>query len=142
MKDKTMFDTNILVYAFDIESGKKHEICKSLVEKVFYGQSDGIVSNQILGELFYTLTKKSGHNLSAEDAYKIVEKLIDSDKWVKLNYSAETVKRAMSNFKNTGMHFWDAIIAETMKENGITTIITENTEDFKNSGVKTINPLK
>ncbi len=37
--------------------------------------------------------------------------------------------------------FWDALLASTMKRNFVTTIITENTKDFKELEVKVVNPL-
>lgn len=137
-----MFDTNILVYAFDVESREKHEVCKKLVEKVFAGEDKGAITNQIAGELFHALTKKASHNISVEDAYDIVEKFIDSDKWLKVNYSAGTIKRAMTLSKNNKMHFWDAVITETMKEYGIAKIITENSKDFRETGVAVLNPFE
>jgi len=39
--------------------------------------------------------------------------------------------------------FWDALIAATMLENGVKTIFTENTADFRKIPfIKAVNPLK
>lgn len=49
----------------------------------------------------------------------------------------------MNTAINQKVDFWDALIAETMKENGIVKIYTENEQDFmKIPGIKVVNPLK
>lgn len=63
--------------------------------------------------------------------------------WTKINYSADTLEQAMNTAINQKVDFWDALIAETMKENGIVKIYTENEQDFmKIPGIKVVNPLK
>ncbi len=53
-------------------------------------------------------------------------------------YSSATKKSAYQ-----GTPFWDALIAETMLENGVSTIYTENEKDFKKMrGINAINPFK
>lgn len=143
MKDELFFDTNIIVYAYDASEEKKREICASLLERVYEKEIVGIVSNQILGELFKVLTENIEKPISIEDARLIIEDIIDSDSWTKINYSQETVRRAIITVKLHKVPFWDAVIAETMKENGIFALYTENEKDFKKvPGIKVINPIK
>jgi predicted nucleic acid-binding protein len=143
MKEKAMFDTNILVYAYDVSDPEKREKCKRLVEEVFSGERLGVVSNQILGELFVVLTEEIRNPLSAEEAGLIVDGIIESKNWAKVNYNSETVKRAIETSKKLNIHFWDTVIGETMLENNIFVIFTENEKDFnKIPKIKVINPLK
>ena len=40
------------------------------------------------------------------------------------------------------MHFWDAVIMETMKENGIGKVFTENVRDFAGTkGIEVVDPF-
>ncbi len=54
-----------------------------------------------------------------------------------------TVKAALEISKAFRAPFLDSLIAETMKENGINQIITENENDFiRIPGIKIKNPLR
>jgi predicted nucleic acid-binding protein len=141
MKDKLFFDTNILCYAFDLNEGAKRETCEKLIKKVLNGEIIGVVSNQILGETFNAAIKKL--KISPEKARIMVQGIITSDKWEKVNYNYETINRATEKFEQLRIPFWDLVIAETLKENGLTEIITENEKDFeKFPGIKVNNPFK
>lgn len=143
MRDELFFDTNIIAYAFDVFDPKKKEICEELINKAFKGDIVAYVSNQILGELFSVLTQKMGKPITKDIASTIIESIIDSEKWIKINYGHETIKRVLKLIRNINITFWDALIAETMKENGIVKIFTENEEDFKKiPGIEAINPIK
>jgi len=143
MKDEVFFDTNIIAYAFDKSEPRKKKICERLVERVFKGEIRGCVSNQVLGELFVVLTEKIGKPISRETARIIVEAFIESDKWKKIDYSSLTVKKALVNAERVKASFWDILIVETMKENKVSKIYTENEKDFRKiGGVEVINPFK
>jgi len=135
------FDTSILIYAYDKNEPKKQTIASELVKAIFDKEMIGYVSNQILSELYFVLTEKKG--MSKEDAETIVLSFLDSDSWTKVNYDAQTVKTTVKTAKTLAVIFWDILITETMKENGINKIYTEDEEHFKKiPGIKAINPLK
>lgn len=143
MNDKFLFDTNIIIYAHDISELEKKDICARLLENVYENELTGVVSNQILGEVFKGLTKNIEKPISVEEAKLVIENIIDSDSWTKINYTHETVKRTILTVKVHKAPFWDSLIAETMKENGIVKIYTENEKDFKKiPGIKVVNPFK
>ena len=140
MRDRIFFDTSILVYAFTIDEPKKHEKCKELVKKAFNGMIKGVVSNQVLSELFFVLTRKKG--IEEQKAEIIVNSLILSDNWEKINYTHETVEKAKKLAIELNLSFWDALIAATLSENNIDKIYTENEKDFKKlKWLKVKNPL-
>ncbi len=143
MSVSPLFDSIILVYAYDSSEGKKHEICKKMVETVFSGESQGTVSNQILAELYNVLTRETRVNIAPEEARDIIKDIILSKKWAKINYTQDTLLKAITSSSVYKTPFWDSLIAETAKENGILTIITENKKDFKPiTGIKVINPFE
>ena len=141
MKDEVFYDTSILFYAYDLSEPDKREVCKTLVGQVFRGEAKGIVSNQILVELYNALTRKLG--VKADTANVIVESFLASTNWVKISYDHFTIESALRTSKAFGAPFLDTLIAETMKENGISCIITENERDFMQiSGIQVRNPIK
>ena len=143
MKDEAFFDTNIIIYAYDPSEPVKQSRCANLLEKVYEKEITGVVSNQILGEVFKGLIENIEKPISIENAELIIKNIIESDAWMKINYDHETVEKAIITTKLSRTPFWDTVIAETMKENGITKIYTENEKDFRKiSGIKVINPFK
>lgn len=140
MKDEIFFDTNIICYAFDLNEPAKKEVCEKLIKKVMGGETVGVVSNQVLGEVFNLATRKLG--ISPDKVRIIIDTIIESKKWRKINYTEGTIAKAAQNFELFGTHFWDLVIAETMKENGVEEIFTENEKDFKASEVVVKNPFK
>ena len=142
MNDEFFVDTNILVYAFDESEKPKRIIAKKIIEEVTKGNAIGFISNQVLAEFFVALTKKIENPLNKTDAEAIVNGFIDSVHWKKINYSDQTVSKAIETSIKTNSHFWDALIAEAMLENKIYVLLTENTKDFKCEHIKTINPFK
>ena len=141
MTDEVLFDTNILCYAYDSSEPTKREKSEELVEQALQGRIRGVVSNQILVELFNTLTRKMG--VTDEKARIIVKTLIASEYLKKIEYTHETMNKALNNLDLSGAPFLDILIAETMKENGIKRIITENERDFgRIRGIEVINPFK
>ncbi|MDE1868959.1 MAG: PIN domain-containing protein [Candidatus Micrarchaeota archaeon] len=138
-----VFDTTTIVYAYDQTEPKKRSVCERLLSRVYEGKLLGVVTNQILAETFNVLTTKMGKNMPKEKAEETVNELISSSNWKKLNYTSTTVKNAISTSNRHGSPFWDTLIAETMLENGLSSIVTENEEDFKKvPGISVINPFK
>lgn len=140
MKEISLIDTNILVYAYDSSEGLKHQKSRKLIEECFEGIKKFAVSNQILAEFFYVMSKKMESPLNLLEIYEILEEIIEVDNWKKIDYNYNTVIKTV---KSKPKHFWDSLIAETMKENGIQKIYTENTRHFeKIPGITVVNPFK
>ncbi len=136
---KIFVDTNILVYAYDIDSGQKHLKAKKVIQSCIGGKTELFVSNQVLAEFAFVTLNKIKNPVAQEEVNGIIKEINVLKSWRKINYSAKTVENI---FLEKGRHFWDKLIAATMKENGVFTIFTENTADFKEmNGITAINPL-
>jgi predicted nucleic acid-binding protein len=129
MTDEMFFDTNILCYAYDNTEPKKRKICKESIKNVFSGETRGIISNQIVVELYNALTRKLG--VDPVSAGTIVSSFILSKNWIKVNYDHKTVRSAIATSKTFGSPFLDTLIAETMRANNVSDILTENEDDFR-----------
>ena len=141
MNDEYFVDTNILVYAFDLNEPAKRKIAQTWVNDITCGKKKGMISNQVLGELFAALTKKP-KNFSLTDAQIIVNGLIESPHWHKVNYHSGTIKKAMNQCALTKNGFWDTLMMETAVENQSAVILTENTKDFQHVSMRVVNPFK
>ncbi|KAF0154963.1 MAG: hypothetical protein FD159_2367 [Syntrophaceae bacterium] len=50
-EDKVFLDTNILIYAYDVSSGSKHDVARNIVADLWNFRT-GILSIQVLQELY------------------------------------------------------------------------------------------
>ncbi len=141
MKDKIFFDTNIICYAFDSSEPSKRKTCEHLIEKVYKNEIPGVISNQVLVETYNTLTRK--FEMPIGKTNEIMKSLTTSKHWYRINYTSDTLNRALDNSYRTKTPLLDMLIAETMKENFITEILTEDEKDFgRIPGIKVTNPFR
>jgi predicted nucleic acid-binding protein len=124
-----LIDTNILVYAYDISEGKKHEIAKDILKQIWI-EGGGVVCLQNLMEFFVIITQKVENPIDAMIAKDIVYDFIRSERWTIIDRDADTFLSAIELVSEFNIHLWDAAIAASMKENNITEIVTENVKDF------------
>ena len=133
----TAIDTNILVYAFDTAYAQKRKVCRTILQEVFEGKKQGVVTNQILAEFAYVVTRKIEKPLSKNEVRAIIASILNSSNWKVYNYKGDNVFHAILSEQS----FWDALIVQTLKENNVPEIITENVKDFVGTGINAKNPL-
>lgn len=129
MPDK-LIDTNILVYAYDISEGEKHEIAKDILRQIWIN-GNGVVCLQNLMEFFVIITKKVENPVDIMTAKDIVHDFIRSERWTIIDRDADTFLSAIELISEFNIHLWDAVIAACMKESNIAEIVTENVKDFE-----------
>jgi len=64
-------DTNLIVYAYDVTAGRKHEVAGDLLARL-WESGNGVISIQVLQELFVALTRKIPRPLPPVRARAIV----------------------------------------------------------------------
>jgi len=137
-----LIDTNILVYAYDESEGKKHEICKRLIDECWRLRDKYSISIQNLSEFYVVITKKIENPVPMKMAKEIIEDIIEFQNWILMDYDPRTILSAIELNMVYKVHYWDALIAATMRENKIFSIYTED-GDFKNiPWLNVINPLE
>jgi toxin-antitoxin system PIN domain toxin len=146
IKDPVLFDTNILVFAFN-EDSPKHGPSLALVQGVLNGEIKGYISMQNLCELYAVIThpKKVPHPVDTRTARESVAALLGSP-FIKISPTKRIYEKAFEIAGQAGMkknQIYDAVLAATMLENGISAIFTDNTGDFKDiAGIKCLDPFK
>ncbi|MEK6854564.1 MAG: PIN domain-containing protein [Nanoarchaeota archaeon] len=140
----SLVDTNVLVYAVDPSDGFKHEIANELFESALEKNGKFAVSTQILAEFANVCIKlaKNDPGISLKESEIIISTIIEIRDLPKLVVMPETVIHAMKLNQQFGVGLFDALIAATMKEHGITTIYTEDKEFEKIEGIKAVNPFE
>jgi len=140
--ERRLFDTNILVHAYNISDERKHEIALSLVKKAWQ-EGGGITSLQNLMEFFTVITKKVKRPISKNDAEILVKDILNSENWEVVDRDEDIFIKAMGIAKEANISLWDALIGATMIENGIRKIVTDNEKDFhKIKGIEVVNPFR
>ena len=129
MNDK-LIDTNILVYAYDT-SEKEKFLCARNILLSIWSKGSGYTTVQNLSEFFIVVTKKVEFPIKASDALSIIHDILHSDKWQVFDRDMYTIERAIALVERYNIHLWDALIAQVMLDNDISTILTENTNDFQ-----------
>ncbi|RLI93506.1 MAG: hypothetical protein DRO94_05030 [Candidatus Altiarchaeales archaeon] len=144
MKDKlSLIDTNILVYAYDKTESEKHRICRDLVARCWNLETEYAISLQNISEFYVIITRKVENPIPIQNARSIVKDIIDFNGWRKINFTQNTIISAMNINKRYKIHYWDALLAATMRENDIFSIYTENESDFKKiRWLDVINPIR
>ena len=142
MAENRLFDTNILVYAYDLSETRRRGIAQALVDDV-WNAGGGVLTLQNLSEFFFAVTRKVQKPVPIVDAKTIVSDILRSSRWMVVDRNAGTVVKAMGIVESVGAPFWDALIAACMLEHDIEVIVTENEKDFKNiPGITVLNPFK
>ena len=142
MAENRLFDTNILVYAYDVSETRRRGIAQALVDDV-WNTGGGVLTLQNLSEFFFAVTRKVQKPVPIVDAKTIVSDILRSSQSIVIDRNAGTVVKAMEIAESGRAPFWDALIAACMLEHGIEVIVTENEKDFKNiPGITVLNPFK
>jgi predicted nucleic acid-binding protein len=71
MSDKTFVDTNILIYAHDVDAKAKQETAKRVLHQL-WSERTGVLSMQVLQEFYAHVTRKTPRPLSKESARLVV----------------------------------------------------------------------
>lgn len=138
MSDKTFVDTNILVYAHDLDAGKKHEIARQLVSEIWEAQS-GVISTQVLQEFYVTLTRKIPSPLRRTQVRRLLNNYLA---WEVAVNNGPTILQAIEIEENYNISFWDAMILSAAYTKNAAVLITEDlNEGQKIEGITIINPF-
>lgn len=137
MSDKIFIDTNVLVYAHDIDAGRKHKIANSLIYKLSQ-QRSGVLSMQVLQEFYFNVTRKIASPLAESEARAIID---DFSHWCVATSPAD-IRQAFLIEDEAGIGFWDALIVATAAKAGAVRILSEDMNHGQTiAGVMIVNPF-
>jgi predicted nucleic acid-binding protein len=136
MTDVVFVDTNILIYAHDLDAGDKRERAAAALERLWDEQT-GRLSVQVLQEFYVTVTQKLA--ASRANAREVVRTYTP---WVQHPTTPETILRATEIAELSKLSFWDGLIVASAEQAGATHLYTEDLNAGQIIvGVKVVNPL-
>jgi predicted nucleic acid-binding protein len=129
-------DTNILIYAHDRSTGRKHEKAVDLLSRLFAERARAI-STQVLIEFYSAATRKLKFK-SAEAE----EVLIDMAAWAIHRPGHDDLIRAARLHRRYNISWWDALIVNSAMELGCDVLWTEDLSHGQRYGAVTVrNPF-
>ena len=120
MNGKTFIDTNVLIYAHDIDAGAKHQIAKTVLRGL-WSERTGVLSIQVLQEFYVNATRKISSPLSKDLARLVVSSYAI---WCTKTTPAE-IASAFRIEDESRIGFWDALIVSSASQCGATRILSE-----------------
>ena len=136
-----LIDSNILIYAINIDSPKHKQAQQFLQESL--GNLE--IAHQNVLETIRVLThQKFSNPMKLKDALIAIQAI---SKFCRVIYPTQTTYylalEFISKHKLVGNRIFDAYLAATALSNNIDIIATDNTSDFKKfNGIKIINPCR
>ena len=137
MNDKTFVDTNVLIYAHDVDARGKHDAAKAILAGL-WGERSGVVSMQVLQEFYVNATRKIAHPLPKESGRLVVSTYAI---WCVETTPAE-ISTAFRIEDESQIGFWDALIVASALKSGATRILSEDLNAGQMiSGIRIENPF-
>jgi predicted nucleic acid-binding protein len=135
----TFVDSNILIYAHDLDAGEKRERAVTRLQAL-WDMGTGRLSVQVLQEFYVNATRKLATPVARSTAREVIKTY---GVWVPRATTVETVTRATNIAEFAQLSFWDALIVASAEEVGAEEILSEDLNDRQViAGIRIINPLK
>jgi predicted nucleic acid-binding protein len=122
MNGKVFLDTNILIYAYDKDSGEKHSVALSIVKDLWESRT-GVLSNQVLQEFYVGVTRKIPKPIAKSEAREILRAYIC---WSVKEITPVSIVRASEIEEKNQISFWDALVIVAAYEAKCKKILTED----------------
>lgn len=119
--DKTFVDTNVLIYAHDVDAKAKHDVARSALRDL-WSRRTGVLSMQVLQEFYVNVTRKIPSPLSKEAARLVVSSY---SIWCAETTPAE-ISAAFRIEDESRIGFWDALIVASAAKAGTVRILSED----------------
>lgn len=134
----TFVDTNVLLYALDEDQGDRYTVAAATIENL-WESNDGVLSTQVLQELYVNLTRKLRQPMSRPRARAAVERYTT---WPVHQVTPGNILAASELEQRHTLAFWDALIVVAAQELGAARILTEDMQHGRTfGGVRIENPF-
>jgi len=131
-------DTNILIYAHDLDAGPKRERSMECISQLWDTDS-GRLSVQVLQEFYVNVTRKLATLVATSTAREVVTTY---GAWIRAATTVDTVVRATHIAEMSQISFWDALIVAAAEQAGATQIYSEDLNGGQTiAGIVITNPL-
>jgi predicted nucleic acid-binding protein len=137
MSAKAFVDTNVLIYAHDVDAGAKYVLAKRTLQDLWNWRT-GTLSTQVLQEFYVNVRRKIASPLSKTAARAVVNSYMI---WCVDTTPAE-ISAALRIEDEARIGFWDALIIATALKAGADRILSEDLNPGQTiSGIRIENPF-
>ena len=135
---RDFFDTNVLVYVYDSSEPRKRAQAFELLVRAME-QESAVLSAQVLGEFFNTVTRKIAHPLSDDEAEEVIREVAILPV---VELDLPLVQRAISTCRRYQISYWDSLIIAAAERAGCTRILSEDLNQGQSyNGILVVNPF-
>jgi predicted nucleic acid-binding protein len=121
MNGKTFVDTNVLIYAHDIDAGRKHEIAKGVIREL-WNERAGLLSIQVLQEFYVNVTRKIAPPISKVSARSLITSYAS---WC-IETALADISTAFQVEDESQIGFWDALVFASAARGGAARLLSED----------------
>lgn len=137
MTDRAFVDTSVWVYAVDRDEPAKRTRARDVLEPTM--DVDLVVSTQVLGEFYVTVTRKLARPVAPAAAGRLVERMCQLPV---VTLDADHVASAIAGSQAWGISYWDALVIVAAESAGCGRLISEDLVDGGTYGsVRVENPF-
>ena len=122
MNDRVFVDSNILVYAHDLDAGEKNQKAVEVVRELWVSQN-GVISTQVLQEFYVNVTRKIPQPLDRSTAREVIR---NYSLWQTETIDSSDVFRASEIEEANQISFWDALIIVAAVKGGASLLLSED----------------
>jgi len=138
MTGRTFVDTNVWVYAVDRADADKQARARAVIAPA--PDVDLVVSSQVLGEFYTTVTRKLQHPVDVLDARRMLDQL---RRLPVVAVDGDHVIEAVDGSRAWGISYWDALIIAAARSAGCPRVLSEDLADGESYGaVRVENPFR
>jgi predicted nucleic acid-binding protein len=137
MSEKTFVDTNVLIYAHDVDAKARHDAAKQVLREL-WSERAGVLSMQVLQEFYVNVTRKIATPIPKDKARLVVNSY---SIWCIETTPAE-IAAAFRIEDESRIGFWDALIVASAAKAGAERILSEDLNARqKIAGIRIENPF-
>lgn len=137
MKERSFFDTNILLYTDDSKAPEKQAQAMALIRDG-WKSGNAIISTQVLQEYFAAATRKLG--VPVETARRKIELLGNQVNIFSIAH--EDIIQAIDLHRLHSFSFWDSLIVRMAQKSACTILYSEDMQNGRMIGnVRIVNPF-
>jgi predicted nucleic acid-binding protein len=120
MNGKIFIDSNILIYAHDLDADDRHRKAVEIVRDLWTNQN-GVISTQVLQEFYVNVTRKIPQPLDKSKAREVVR---NYSLWQTETIDSSDVFRASEIEEANRISFWDALIVVAAAKSGASVLLS------------------
>jgi predicted nucleic acid-binding protein len=124
-KGKFFVDTNLLVYAYDSSAGEKWKTSLDVLSLLWIHRT-GVLSTQVIQELFVSLTQKVRNPILPETAKEIISDLL---RWPLVVNDGGNILRAVDLQIKYHFSFWDSLILQAAMTSNSEFLLSDDFQD-------------